>query len=79
MTNDFVVIKRFNDNYRAHPVILKAASEFFYNGKLVSCAPPTVNELCNSKILPKKGFPMMFCAVEGEDMREGDSPSFFNV
>jgi hypothetical protein len=28
--------------------------------------------------LPKKGFPIFFHCVEGEDMREGNSPSWFN-
>ena len=37
-----------------------------------------VTSLCKWSELPTKNFPIIFHGVEGEDSREGSSPSFFN-
>ncbi|CAH1266453.1 MOV10 [Branchiostoma lanceolatum] len=37
------------------------------------------NSLCHWEHLPTEGFPVIFHGVEGEDKREGNSPSFFNA
>jgi hypothetical protein len=66
-------------NYRTHPMVLEFSSNEFYEGKLKACADPViVNSLSSWKALPNKNFPFMFWAVRGEDLREADSPSFFN-
>ncbi|XP_035677058.1 putative helicase MOV-10 [Branchiostoma floridae] len=66
-------------NYRNHPAILQLPSLEFYDGELIPCADKLAREsLCNLEMLPKKGFPIIFHGVVGEDLREERSPSFFN-
>ena len=74
-----------NKNYRSHPALLRVPNDLFYRGRLEACADPMrVNAFCNfseltevAKKIPG-GFPYIFHGVEGEDMREGNSPSWFN-
>ena len=67
------------DNYRSHPALLTVPNTLFYNGALVACADPIrANAFCNWDGLPSPGFPLLFHGIEGEDMREGNSPSWFN-
>jgi helicase MOV-10 len=35
--------------------------------------------LHNSKVLPKKGFPIMFHGIKGIETRSRRSPSYFNI
>mmetsp|Transcript_24808 Transcript_24808/g.61013 ORF Transcript_24808/g.61013 Transcript_24808/m.61013 type:complete len:1075 (+) Transcript_24808:33-3257(+) len=65
-------------NYRSHPSILKLPNEMFYSD-LQSCGDSTVTmNMANWEHLPKSGFPVVFHAVDGENLREGTSPSWFN-
>ena len=67
------------ENYRSHPSILSLYSDTFYHGELEPGADPSVTSLmCDWEGLPTKGFPLLFHGVMGEDMREGNSPSWFN-
>ncbi|XP_053943610.1 helicase MOV-10 [Cuculus canorus] len=69
-------------NYRSHEAILRIPNELFYDSELKACES---NELdvrslyCDWEELPKKGFPIIFHGVCGEDQREAKSPSFFNT
>ncbi|KFP16435.1 Putative helicase MOV-10, partial [Egretta garzetta] len=69
-------------NYRSHEAILRIPNELFYDSELKACES---NELdvrslyCAWEELPKKGFPIIFHGVCGEDRREAKSPSFFNT
>ena len=66
-------------NYRSHPKILEFPSKTFYKGLLKSAAPTkTIESLQKWKELKNPKFPVLFYGIEGEDLREGDSPSFFN-
>ena len=66
-------------NYRSHPAIIKLPNEMFYDGELEAKADFTVSHnLQNWEHLPAKGFPILFHGVDGENMREGNSPSWFN-
>ena len=40
--------------------------------------PRITQPLTSWEGLPQKGFPLVFHGVQGEDMREGNSPSWFN-
>eukprot|EP00112_Aurelia_sp_Birch-Aquarium-sp1_P002862 Seg1318.2 transcript_id=Seg1318.2/GoldUCD/mRNA.D3Y31 product="putative helicase MOV-10" protein_id=Seg1318.2/GoldUCD/D3Y31 len=67
-------------NYRSHQSIIEIPNELFYEKELVPCADPfKINSLCQWKHLPTRGFPIIFHGVEGQDLREGNSPSFFNA
>lgn len=65
--------------YRSHPAILKLPNEMFYDEELVACGDVlSTHSLAKWEHLPQQGFPIVFCAVNGENLREGSSPSWFN-
>ncbi|KFV61329.1 Putative helicase MOV-10, partial [Dryobates pubescens] len=69
-------------NYRSHEAILKIPNELFYDNELRACERCELdvrNTYCAWEELPKKGFPIIFHGVCGEDQREAKSPSFFNT
>ncbi|NXD43233.1 SDE3 helicase, partial [Copsychus sechellarum] len=69
-------------NYRSHEAILRIPNELFYDNELKVCrsnGPDIRNVYCTWEELPKKGFPIIFHGVCGEDQREARSPSFFNT
>ncbi|XP_033925659.1 helicase MOV-10 [Melopsittacus undulatus] len=69
-------------NYRSHEAILKIPNELFYDSELKACESDELDVRSlyrNWEELPKKGFPIIFHGVCGEDRREAKSPSFFNT
>ncbi|NWR09369.1 SDE3 helicase, partial [Paradoxornis webbianus] len=69
-------------NYRSHEAILRVPNELFYDNELKVCNSNGLdirNLYCTWEELPKKGFPIIFHGVCGEDQREAKSPSFFNT
>ncbi|XP_014803947.1 PREDICTED: putative helicase MOV-10 [Calidris pugnax] len=69
-------------NYRSHEAILRIPNELFYDSELKACksdGPDVRSFYCTWDELPKKGFPIIFHGVCGEDQREAKSPSFFNT
>eukprot|EP00743_Colponemidia_sp_Colp-15_P009852 GILK01010796.1.p2 GENE.GILK01010796.1~~GILK01010796.1.p2 ORF type:complete len:427 (+),score=82.28 GILK01010796.1:1871-3151(+) len=68
-------------NYRSHPSILNFFSNLFYMSALQPAADSReVDSLTNWNELPnRKQFPLMFYGVEGRQMREENSPSWFNI
>ncbi|NWV38852.1 SDE3 helicase, partial [Grantiella picta] len=69
-------------NYRSHEAILRIPNELFYDNELKVCKKDGLdirNLFCTWEELPKKGFPIIFHGVHGEDQREAKSPSFFNT
>ncbi|XP_054251935.1 helicase MOV-10 [Indicator indicator] len=69
-------------NYRSHEAILRIPNELFYDSELRACERSELdvrNTYCAWEELPKKGFPIIFHGVCGEDRREAKSPSFFNT
>jgi helicase MOV-10 len=67
-------------NYRSHPAILKLPNEMFYDNKLITCGDNFVtHSMARWEHLPTdKGFPVLFHSIDGENLREGSSPSWFN-
>lgn len=64
---------------RCHKAILKFPSLQFYGDKLAAKADPKIVDVfLRWKILKNPNFPLLFHGIEGEDLRESDSPSFFN-
>ncbi|NXL99132.1 SDE3 helicase, partial [Tyrannus savana] len=69
-------------NYRSHEAILRITNELFYDSELKACEGDGLdvrNFYCNWEELPKKGFPIIFHGVCGENQREEKNPSFFNT
>ncbi|XP_054464459.1 putative helicase mov-10-B.2 [Anoplopoma fimbria] len=67
-------------NYRSHPAILKVPNELFYDNELQYCANEILrSSYCGWEHLKNKAFPVIFRGVNGIDLREKSSPSFFNV
>ena len=65
--------------YRCHPVILEQSNKLFYKGLLsYSGHDRVVNNMLDCKHLLRKRFPLIFHGVNGQDAREGSSPSWFN-
>ncbi|XP_067861022.1 RNA helicase Mov10l1-like [Heptranchias perlo] len=76
--NPLLVTKLVN-NYRSHSSLLDLPSKLFYHKELKMCADQSVvNMFCNWEKLPKKGFPIIFHGLRGNEMREGSNPSWFN-
>jgi len=66
-------------NYRSHPAIIRFPNERFYDGELeVRGDPSSINSCLALGPLVQRKYPVIFCAVEGQDTREASSPSFFN-
>ncbi|NWU50070.1 M10L1 helicase, partial [Dromas ardeola] len=69
-------------NYRSHEAILRIPNQLFYDSELKACESIELDVrslYCAWDELPKKGFPIIFHGVCGEDRREAKSPSFFNT
>ncbi|NXQ88794.1 M10L1 helicase, partial [Nyctibius grandis] len=69
-------------NYRSHEAILRIPNELFYDSELKACESDELDVrslYCAWEELPKKGFPIIFHGVCGEERREAKSPSFFNT
>ncbi|CAK8686439.1 unnamed protein product [Clavelina lepadiformis] len=72
-------ITKLLSNYRSHEAILKTSNECFYDNELKVEADVFLREqFYNWEHLPKRGFPVIFHGVIGEDQREENSPSYFN-
>lgn len=73
-------VTKLTDNYRSHEMLLRLPSKLFYHNELVPCASQSeAGSLSNWNRLPCKGCPLIFHAITGNEMRENDSPSFFNA
>nr|XP_022302491.1 RNA helicase Mov10l1-like isoform X2 [Crassostrea virginica] len=76
---DPLLVTKLVDNYRSHPAILTLTSKLFYYDELVERGDRELtHSLCQWSSLPRVGFPVIFHGVRGEDLREGNSPSWFN-
>ncbi|KAF9057134.1 RNA helicase [Panaeolus papilionaceus] len=66
-------------SFRSHPSIMEFSNNHFYDSELQPCGNPAItHSLANYEELPKKQFPVVFHGIQGRDMREASSPSFFN-
>ena len=81
------------NNYRSHSDILEIPSQLFYDGELRACANPLeTDSLCEWEELADAEYmdeleadevaaeacPVMFFGVQGIEMHEADSPSWYN-
>uniref|UniRef100_G3TCQ4 RNA helicase n=1 Tax=Loxodonta africana TaxID=9785 RepID=G3TCQ4_LOXAF len=74
-----LLVTKLVKNYRSHSALLALPSRLFYHKELEVCADPkVVTSLLGWEKLPRKGFPLVFHGVRGNEAREGRSPSWFN-
>uniref|UniRef100_A0A8B9GB15 RNA helicase n=1 Tax=Amazona collaria TaxID=241587 RepID=A0A8B9GB15_9PSIT len=74
-----LLITKLTKNYRSHPALLALPSKLFYDKELEVCADTSiVNSLLHWGKLPKKGFPLIFHGIRGNETRESHNPSWFN-
>ncbi|NXY41678.1 M10L1 helicase, partial [Ceuthmochares aereus] len=74
-----LLITKLVKNYRSHSALLALPSKLFYHKELEVCADPSVvTSLLHWRKLPRKGFPLIFHGIRGNEIREGRSPSLFN-
>lgn len=66
-------------NFRSHKEILEIPSKLFYKGELFAKGDPVIiDSMTQWEHLPKKGSPIIFHGIFGQDKRELRSPSYFN-
>ncbi|XP_060698542.1 RNA helicase Mov10l1 [Hemiscyllium ocellatum] len=74
-----LLVTKLVNNYRSHSSLLALPSKLFYHQELkMSSDQSVVNKFCNWEKLPRKGFPIIFHGLRGNEMREGSNPSWFN-
>ncbi|KAI0344525.1 P-loop containing nucleoside triphosphate hydrolase protein [Trametopsis cervina] len=80
VTGSGITITKLVKNWRSHTSILHFPNKEFYGGDLVACGDPLVTgSMTRWDGLVKKNFPIIFHGVQGKDMREASSPSYFNI
>ena len=66
-------------NYRSHKHILHMSNVFFYRNELQACGDPAlIQSLEHYSELPCAGFPLIFHGIVGDNVRESNSPSYYN-
>lgn len=74
-----LLVTMLEESYRSHPDILRFPSDMFYFSQVICCFPTDSSQkLIHWEELPTKGFPVIFHGVKGEELREQNSPSWFN-
>jgi len=75
-----VAVETLVSNYRSHGAILAVPSAMFYDSSLEERADAsTTHSLLAWEGLPAPDLPLLFFGVNGVDMSEVDSPSYFNL
>ncbi|KAG8956456.1 hypothetical protein FRC03_010834 [Tulasnella sp. 419] len=75
-----ITIVRLTDNIRSHPDILKVPKEELYQSEIKHRSISEFHDrLSVWRGLPKKGFPIIFHSLEGQDERHPSSSSIFNL
>ena len=78
-TFDTTRVCMLTKNYRSHGCITDISSRLFYFGRLETYADPIrANTFIGWDALPNPNFPIVFEGVVGEELREANSPSWFN-
>ncbi|KAH7105113.1 P-loop containing nucleoside triphosphate hydrolase protein [Auriculariales sp. MPI-PUGE-AT-0066] len=71
---------KLTQNFRSHPLILQYPNKQFYANELVPCGDEArTYSFTRSSILATPSVPIIFENIAGKDLREAQSPSFFNL
>ena len=80
--NPKYIVKLVN-GYRCHEDIIRIPNHLFYNDDLIPSAREARDKICDNYIgrryLPNPKFPLIWHNCEGENIRESNSPSWFNI
>ena len=71
-------VTKLLETYRCHPEIIKVPNVLFYDNDLRDQSGLEARSLLSWEHLAKPKFPLIFHGVQGENEREGNSPSWFN-
>ncbi|KAG9024568.1 hypothetical protein FRB95_011351 [Tulasnella sp. JGI-2019a] len=75
-----ITVVKLTKNFRSHDAILHFPNTHFYGSELQVCGDrEVIDRFVGSPVLPNRKFPVVFHGVSGEDDRESDSPSYFNI
>jgi len=67
-------------NHRSHGNIIAWSNRYFYEDTMRDYGNPHITyHLAISDVLPKKGFPVVFHGVKGNEQHAKWSPSYFNI
>ncbi|XP_025829090.1 putative helicase MOV-10 isoform X2 [Agrilus planipennis] len=66
-------------NYRSHPYILHTPNKLFYGNELIPCGYSESYVGEEWQFLKNKKIPVLFHGVIGQDKKENNSPSYFNM
>ncbi|XP_048511780.1 putative helicase MOV-10 isoform X2 [Athalia rosae] len=73
-------ITKLRRNFRSHKSILHVPNKLFYDNELVQCGKDAViNRALGYAHLPNNSFPLIFHGVQGQEIREKNSPSVCNM
>ncbi|QQP39629.1 Putative LOC100877332, partial [Caligus rogercresseyi] len=75
---DSLLITKLVRNYRNHAAILQLPSKLFYHDELIPCRTSHHASFQGHDILVNEDFPIVYHALEGEQVRDEDSPSWYN-
>ncbi|KAG9001258.1 hypothetical protein FRB93_012185 [Tulasnella sp. JGI-2019a] len=79
-TRHGITFVKLTKNFKNHDTILYFPNTHFYNSELQACGDrKVIDRFIGSPVLPNRMFPIVFHGVSGEDDRESDSPSYFNI
>ncbi|XP_071960660.1 RNA helicase Mov10l1-like [Antedon mediterranea] len=78
---DPLLVTKLVDNYRSHECVLHIPSHLFYHNELVVKADESIRNRFKSwdQLPSKHNFPIIFHGIQGEELQEGNSPSWFNA
>jgi len=74
-------VQKLVRNFRSHPTLLEIPGRLFYNSELQSHSDSVVNTCLNFPGLTEAArgtTPIIVHGITGQDMREANSPSFYN-
>jgi helicase MOV-10 len=67
-------------NRRSHGAIIAWPNRYIYEDRIRACGSKDVTHtMINWKWLPKRGFPIVFHGIRGQEQRAKHSYSYFNV
>ncbi|XP_014225088.1 putative helicase mov-10-B.1 [Trichogramma pretiosum] len=71
-------ISKLIHNYRSHPAIIEVSNKLFYDNELKAHADAEIKITGRLKNLVSPNFPLLFCGIDGKEIRDNKTPSLYN-